>query len=593
MIILQLLLTFLLLAYIRCEDLWDDVFESVTLSINPWNKTTFPDVIQMQLYDQLVACYKCDLMFLTNISNKEKNLTKYHPNYPKFFEIRAIKNNGESETICSKFEYLDIGEGGRYELNINSKENCQIIQTKKPNNITLYFIIACIVALLLIVLSNLFEKYYSKVKTIIVSTLNRKVNSDNLDEIRLESTDPPEDKKASPNTKQRLNSLDTFRGITISLMVASNYTYFTYRFLYHPDWEGGNLSSMIFPWFAWIMGFSIPISINSLKIKSTSNLRIFWKITWRVIKLFIIGIILNAKYEFSFYTFRIFGVLQRLALCYFVIAVLELGFYKKLDKLKYVNKRFYYLSDLIHSWKQSFFVTIILIVWFLIVYLLPVPGCPTGYMGAGGYENGGKYSKCTGGATGYIDKLILGAKHLYPIATSRIVYGPDAAVYDPEGILGTLTAIVGTYFGAIAGRIFMFYEKPKQRAVILFIWSIVHLILLAILTQFDFDHGPVPVNKNIWTFSFVTLNSCTAYFILLVLYVLIDELRLWNGNPFFYTGTNSILVYILMNLFVNTFPIQFEVPYLHGYKLITSLYAIVLFHIICAYLYYKKMFLQL
>jgi heparan-alpha-glucosaminide N-acetyltransferase len=599
MVLLRLALMSLVLTYVKCDQKWDDIFESVILSVNPWNKIAFPDVTQMQLYYQIVSCYKCDLMLLMNISNKDVNITRYHPNYPRYFEVRAINNNGDIEIICPKFEYLDIGELGEYELNIGSKGNCRIIQTKKPNNITLHFIIACIVSLVLIVMSNLLEKYYTRIRKFIVSKFNRvsaaRVSSDATDEIRLESMNAKEDTtlKASATSKKRLNSLDVFRGITITLMVASNYTYFTYRFLYHPDWHGGNLSSMIFPWFAWIMGFSIPVSIKSLKTQSTPNLKIFWKISWRTIKLFIIGIILNANYEFSFYKFRVFGVLQRLALCYFAIAVLELAYYKKLDKMKYAGSKLYYFSDLIHSWKQSICVTISLITWFLIVYLLPVPGCPTGYMGAGGYENGGKYSNCTGGATGYVDKVILGTNHIYNLGTPRIVYGEEVALYDPEGILGTLTAIVGTYFGTIAGRVFMFYEKPKQRVVIWFIWSIVNFLLLAILTQFDFEHGLVPVNKNIWTFSFVTLASCTAFFIQLVLYVVIDVLKLWNGNPFFYTGTNSILVYILMNLFVNTFPIQFRVSYLHGYKLITCVYAIVLFHIICAYLYYKKMFLQL
>lgn len=89
--------------------------------------------------------------------------------------------------------------------------------------------------------------------------------------------------------------------------------------------------------------------------------------------------------------------------------------------------------DILDSWPQWLLMACILTTHTLITFLLPVPGCPRGYLGPGGkYDHRGKYINCTAGAAGYVDRLIFG-NHTYS-ETENPVYGPILR-YDPEGIL--------------------------------------------------------------------------------------------------------------------------------------------------------------
>jgi heparan-alpha-glucosaminide N-acetyltransferase len=247
-------------------------------------------------------------------------------------------------------------------------------------------------------------------------------------------------------------------------------------------------------------------------------------------------------FEWEWQTIRYFGVLQRISLCYFVLALIELIFWKKIDSQKHQNTWKYYISDLIYAIPHSLVVAALTFVWFMLVFLLPVPGCPTGYFGAGGLENQGKYFNCTGGATGYIDKVVLGETHLYKYPTHTQIYQATLK-YEPEGLLGTLTSILLAYFGVIAGRVLLFYTNKWRHMATFAVWCLITFVLFASLTQFDMEDGLIPVNKNMWTVTFTLLSACTAYFILILLYFVIDLRHWWNGNPFIYVGCNSVLFY--------------------------------------------------
>ena len=102
------------------------------------------------------------------------------------------------------------------------------------------------------------------------------------------------------------------------------------------------------------------------------------------------------------------GVLQRIAICYFLVATLELVLYTKitLDSTKRGLK--YYLYDLIWSKWHLLVMAAVTFLWFMLIYMVQIDGCPRGYMGPGGLEHHGKYFNCTGGVTGYFDILVLG-----------------------------------------------------------------------------------------------------------------------------------------------------------------------------------------
>jgi len=110
----------------------------------------------------------------------------------------------------------------------------------------------------------------------------------------------------------------------------------------------------------------------------------------------------------------------------------------------------------------------------LITFLLPVPGCPRGYLGPGGplVKNGAlANATCTGGAAGYIDRKVFGERHIYDGPTCRLMYHTGS--YDPEGLLGCLTSIVLCYFGVQLGRIVQHYKGVVARCGRWIVWGLV------------------------------------------------------------------------------------------------------------------------
>lgn len=129
-----------------------------------------------------------------------------------------------------------------------------------------------------------------------------------------------------------------------------------------------------------------------------------------------------------------------------------------------------------------------------VTYLLPVPGCPTGYTGPGGLSENGENYDCIGGAAGYIDRKLLGEKHLYNWPTAYDVYyryedEPNGIPYDPEGILGTLTSIFMVYLGLQAGKCFDIFKEPKKIILHLlglaFVYGIAGMLLATIGLEYD------------------------------------------------------------------------------------------------------------
>jgi heparan-alpha-glucosaminide N-acetyltransferase len=223
-----------------------------------------------------------------------------------------------------------------------------------------------------------------------------------LEEMRTRtSNDQTQDsvKEAKREVKQRFRSLDTFRGITIFLMIFVNYGSGGFKFMQHVPWHGITIADFVFPWFLWIMGFSIPLATNSLFKKAAQKSRWtpFKRIFIRSLKMFFLGLILNSRFGVELGKLRIFGVLQRLAICYFIVATLELFLYKNLDEQSVSKSWTFYFTDLI--WAKFHFLTMALILacWWLVTYLVEVPGCPRGYMGPGGLDQHSLYYNCTGG----------------------------------------------------------------------------------------------------------------------------------------------------------------------------------------------------
>ena len=480
---------------------------------------------------QYKVCRECQLDLLTSLdtiyfNNSETELS-LESNYDYSFQV---VDKDTKEIVCPIFEYDHFDECGLWRLDIFDISVCKFSLIKEPKDTYMFFYIILVVLILIIIVINVFEKNASKFFKPKIHTLENLATGDvSLVAVHTKTEEQPSAKTNEvKRKKKRVISLDTFRGFALISMILVIYGWDGYPFIHHLPWSGLNLGTLVFPWFLYIMGFAIPIAVNNeLKKENSSKIKLLFKILLRSIKMFGIGLILNTSWQMEISKLRIFGVLQRISFCYFFMAVLEVICYKKIEPANSRNKFSYYLSDFISSWKQTFVVWLLNIAWFLITFLLEVPGCPKGYFGPGGKEYDSKYFNCTGGAAGYIDNLIVGTNHLYKESTPMKIY--KNGNFDPEGILGTLTSIFLAHLGCQSGRVMLFHKSPKRQIIVWSAWIIIYLSLFFGLTQGDIIDGLIPVNKNIWTFTFSLISGVTGLGIFIIFYLLTDVYGLWTG----------------------------------------------------------------
>ncbi|MBA2652623.1 MAG: DUF1624 domain-containing protein [Tatlockia sp.] len=297
----------------------------------------------------------------------------------------------------------------------------------------------------------------------------------------------------------RFLSLDVFRGITIALMILVNSpgNRSAYAWLLHSSWNGCTLADLVFPFFIVIVGISSALALTSLKIKGSSNRQLFRKILKRSAYIFIMGLLLNAfPNHFDFSTIRILGVLQRIALCYFVSSVL-------------------FISTTIR-------VKVIIMTALLIGYWLLV----TSYAAMHPLT-------ISDNLVGYMDRMILSSHHLY------------TSTFDPEGILSTLPAIASALLGNLIG-IFLISSRTKKQKLMGMIVAGLVLSTLGWLWGFDF-----PLNKSLWSSSYVLWTGGLALLVYAFCFALI-EIKHWSywSKPFNLFGQNAMLVYVLHVLFL-------------------------------------------
>ncbi|CAF0875747.1 unnamed protein product [Didymodactylos carnosus] len=395
-----------------------------------------------------------------------------------------------------------------------------------------------------------------------------------------------------PRSK-RLLSLDAFRGLALVAMIFVDYGGGGYTQFEHAPWHGITFADLMFPWFIWIMGVSIIFSLKNSLDRNVPKRKLLWKVALRVIKLFLIGFILNTHFKVYLSEVRILGVLQRFAIVYAVIATIEVLCARKhmfsvsTNHLSAVttttttkattsnSKRMTSVFRDVFNFPLQWLAVIgLTTIWVLIIYLVPFGECPAGYLGperltifffiyrSGGIHENGTYINCTGGITGYIDRIIFSERHLYQYPTCQLIYGCTQA-FDPENLLGALPTIFLAYLGVQAGRILVMYQKDMDRLIRLFSWSI-----------FTTAIG-------------IGLTGGLAYALFALMYILIDMFKIWNGCPFQYPGTNSILIYMSHIIFATYFPVQWMVAETHAAHLAMAIWG-TLFWIIIAYIFFQK-----
>ncbi|HGY56004.1 MAG TPA: DUF5009 domain-containing protein [Caldithrix abyssi] len=302
--------------------------------------------------------------------------------------------------------------------------------------------------------------------------------------------------------KQRLISLDVFRGATIAAMILVNNpgSWSTvYPPLLHAEWHGWTFTDLIFPFFLFIVGVAIVYALGRQMEKGVSLAVIYKKIVRRTLILFLLGLFLNGFPYYDLSTLRIPGVLQRIAVCYFFSSVIFLHFKKK---------------------GQIGWVFVLLLGYWALMEWIPVPG-----VGAGSYARGANLSN-------YIDSILLGS-HVWK----------SSAPWDPEGILSTLPAIATTLIGVLTGSFLKSKRDAKDKSIYMLISGNALFLLGSIW------HYWMPVNKQIWTSSYVVLMSGLALIVLGTFYYLIDVRKIqWFTKPFVVYGANAITVFVLSGI---------------------------------------------
>jgi len=303
-------------------------------------------------------------------------------------------------------------------------------------------------------------------------------------------------------TGGRLASLDAFRGITIAGMILVNNPGswdFVYPPLRHAAWHGWTPTDLVFPFFVFIVGVSIAFAVSRRVREGVPNSKIHSKIFARSAILFGLGLFLHLIPRFDFGTMRLPGVLQRIALCYLVAALLYL----------HVRPR-----------GRVVFVLAVLAGYWLVMKLVPVPGHGAGVLD---YE---------GNLCSYIDNKLL-AGHLYK------------PTFDPEGILSTFPAAATAVLGTLAGD----WLRQKRQPLITTLGLAGGGAGLAALGLSL--HPYFPINKQLWTSTFVLFTAGAALLLLAICYFFIDWLgwKAW-ARPFLILGTNAIAAYAGSSLVV-------------------------------------------
>lgn len=241
----------------------------------------------------------------------------------------------------------------------------------------------------------------------------------------------------------------------------------------------------------------------------------------------------------------------------------------------------------------QYIVTISITVLYLcLIFFIHVPGCEIGYLGPGGKHDYFSNPKCIGGFTGYIDRLVLGNSHIYQFPTAKKVY--ESSAFDPEGLFGCLPTIIQTFFGAQAGMILLYHSESFARLKRWITWGIVLGLISGALCGFSKNDGFIPINKNLWSISFVLATSGLAFLLLSLCYFLIDVKKWWTDdwNPFLYPGQNAIIMYVGHTIMHKMLPWHWSVTNMntHFIRLLENSWNTVIWVLIAIYLYNKKIF---
>ena len=263
----------------------------------------------------------------------------------------------------------------------------------------------------------------------------------------------------------------------------------------HPAWNGFHFYDLIFPLFLFIAGVATPYSVGRELEKGKTKQQVLWRVVKRGLILVILGIIYNNGLVIEpISKIRFASVLGRIGLAYMFANIIYI----------FSNYR-----------AQIIWFFIILIGYWLMFKFTSAPGFPHGDL------------TMEGNFASYVDRILL---------PGRLYLG----IHDPEGIMSTIPAIATGLLGILTGQLLKNGKMSKEKKAGWMALTGVILIIVALIWNFDF-----PINKNLWTSSFVLNVGGISLLLLSLFYYIIDVLG-YKSWAFFFkvVGMNSILIYM-------------------------------------------------
>lgn len=346
----------------------------------------------------------------------------------------------------------------------------------------------------------------------------------------------------------RILSLDILRGITVAGMILVNNGYGdSFEPLCHSKWNGLTPCDLVFPFFLFIMGVSTYLSLSKTQFRASPP--VMMKIIRRTVLLFLIGLFINwfelaTKGDVNcFGHLRIWAVLQRIALCYGIVSVFAI--------------------TVKHRWLVS--TIVVLLVAYSAILL---------------FGNG--YAEDATNILARVDTAIFGVDHLY-----------HKSPVDPEGLLGTISSVAHVMIGFYVGM------KIKKSDTLEFKTFRVFLIAAALIIIGYLLSFALPLNKRVWSPSYVLVTCGLASALLGILMYFIDMRKCRRWYTFFHVfGINPLFLYVVSELLSVVFrrtglndmifgAVNYVVPHQQTASLIYAI-CFVLINFLFGYMLYRK-----
>ena len=321
--------------------------------------------------------------------------------------------------------------------------------------------------------------------------------------------------KETPAARGRLLSLDAFRGFdmmfimgfaalvkAVCLLFPGGEGSWLCQQMSHSAWDGLRLYDTIFPTFLFIAGISFPFSLAAQRSRGATQGQVYAKIFRRALILVLLGLVYNGLFELKLSTLRFPSVLARIGLAWMVAAILQVNFKPR---------------------TRAVIAAVLLIGYWLLLRYVPAPDAP----GAGPFSQ-------EGNLVGYIDRQLM-PEHIYL-----------RNLFDPEGLLSLVPAVVTAMLGMFTGEFVRLGEDKVSgpRKVVYMLLAALVMLLAGLLWSRVF-----PINKALWSSTFVLVVGAYSLALFAVFYYLIDVKGWKKGARFFEViGLNSITIYLAQRI---------------------------------------------